>query len=103
MFAEVVITRVGGVARLNCSNTNGDSLEWKVLNPFAFIYANSFLREPYKTGGRHNVSLDPVAGACDLVITNVNEDDARKYVCEETDERRRRRRYVELVVLLGLS
>ena len=82
---EVVISRVGGVARLNCSSTNGDSVEWKRILPkespitLGFIYVDSYLLGTYEGGGRHNVSLDPQTGAYDLVITNVTESDAGIY------------------------
>ena len=105
MSDEVVVTRVGDVARLNCSTTNGDSVEWKRVLPkessfaMSYIYLDSWLQETYELGGRHNVSWDPLTGAGDLVITNVNEDDAGKYVCKETIEKKD----LELVVLLGMS
>ena len=103
MSAEVVVIRVGGVARLNCSTTTNGSVEWKRVLPkgspsiLGYIYVDSWLQRTYEEGGRHNVSLDPLTGACDLVIKNVTEDDAGKYYCTETKEKR----YLELVVLLG--
>ena len=106
MSAEVVTTRVGGEARLNCSSTPGGSVEWKRIFSkgssftLSYIYVPPNLHKPYATGGRHNVSLDPLTGACDLMITNVTEDDAGKYVCTETKERNTSN--FELVVLLGL-
>ena len=102
VFASVV-TRVGGVARLNCSAPTGGSVEWKRRLPkqFSYIYVHPWLHKPYDTGGRHNVSLDPLTGACDLVITNVTEDDAGKYICTETIGRTES--YIELIVLLGKS
>ena len=106
VFASVV-TRVGGVARLNCSTTTGGSVEWKRILPkeysftLGYIYVNSWLQRTYEEGGRHNVSLDPLTDAYDLVITNVTEGDAGKYVCTETIGRREEP--IELVVLLGMS
>jgi hypothetical protein len=104
LFTEVVTTRLGGVARLNCSTTTGGSVEWKRILltessfTLSYIYVHPWLHKPYDTGGRHNVSLDPLTGACDLVITNVIETDAGKYVCTQTIGREERP--VELVVLL---
>ena len=101
MLAEVVTTRLGGVARLNCSAPNGSSIEWKRKpEKFSYIYVPPNLHKPYSTGGRHNVSLDPMTGACDLVITNVTENDAGKYYCTETIGRNTSN--FELVVLLGI-
>ena len=102
VFASIV-ARVGGVARLNCSATTGGSVEWKRRLPkqFSYIYVHPWLHKPYDTGGRHNVSLDPLTGACDLVIKNVTESDAGKYICTETIGRKES--HVELIVLLGMS
>ena len=102
MSAEVVTTRLGGVARLNCSTTPGGGLEWKRRLPkeFSYVYVHPWLQRKYEEGGRHNVSLDPLTGACHLVITNVTESDEGKYICAETIGRRES--YVELVVLLGI-
>ena len=101
--AEVVTTRLGGVARFNCSAPTGGSVEWKRKLPkeFSYIYVHPWLHKPYDTGGRHNVSLDPLTGAGDLVITNVTDGDAGKYYCTETIGRIET--HFELVVLLGMS
>ena len=50
--------------------------------------------------GRHNVSVDRQTGACDLVIKNVVEGDAGKYICTEVTPERKAF-YIELIVLLG--
>ena len=90
--------------RLNCSTTAGGKVEWRLKKEssliFDYIYLNSWLQKRYELGGRHNVSLDPLTGAGDLVITNVTESDAGKYYCKKTIGRNES--HFELVVLLGM-
>ena len=100
-----VTTRLGGMARLNCSTTTGGMAEWRMKSSketiWKYIYARSQLQKSYQEGGRHNVSVDPLTGACDLVISNVIESDAGKYVC--TEKIGIEGIPFELVVLLGMS
>ena len=65
-----------------------------------YIYVASDLAKAYKSGGRHEVLVDAKDGSSALLIKNVSESDAGKYICtEDTDERRTV--FFQLIVLLG--